>query len=113
MIKIEKYSFGRLTVAKKNYTTDVILLPDDIVLTWQRQKSHFVILPDINDLLETEFDHLCVGTGFYGLMKIDEEIILYCKKRNIQLFIGKTKQAIDKFNSLTSNKKAAALHLTC
>lgn len=113
MIKIESYSFGNLTVAKKIYKNDVLLLPDDIVLSWQRQKSHFVIMKDIKKLTEIELDHLIFGTGFYGLMKIDEEIALFCKKRNIELFIGKTKQAIEKYNALPVNKKAAALHLTC
>jgi len=113
MIKIEKYSFGNLIVDKKKYIRDVLILPGDVVSTWQRQKSHFVIMKDIRDLTEIEFDYLILGTGFYGQMKIAEEIILYCQKKNIQLFIGKTRQAIEKYNSLTSNKKAAALHLTC
>lgn len=111
---VESYSFGKITISGKIYTSDLIIFPDRVESTWWRKSGHNVCLEDIREILEQRFEVLIVGTGYMGLMKVDEEVIRHVRSNGIDLIIEKTKKAITTYNSVFSTKIAiAALHLTC
>jgi hypothetical protein len=112
-MKIQKYSFGNITVGGTDFKSDIILMPDRNIKKWWRQTSHLVELDDIIDLLTANPKLLIIGTGYYGLMKIDKKVTEYCNAISIQLISCKTRKAIEKYNSSTSDFPIAALHLTC
>ena len=111
---IEAYSFGRIVVNKQTYTSDLIILPDKILPSWWRKSGHRVCLEDLSDILKEDLDILIIGTGFFGLMKVNPEIFLELETKNITLIADKTKEAVKKFNDFwVSKKTAGAFHLTC
>lgn len=103
-----------MKISGKIYTSDLIILPTRIDASWWRKTGHRVCMDDLHGILEEEFEVLVVGTGYTGLMKVDEDVIQYAKSKNFDLIVEKTKKAVELFNTLSPKKKTiAAFHLTC
>jgi hypothetical protein len=111
---IESYAFGRMVVDGQAYTSDLIIFPKKINTSWWRKSGHRLCLEDLEDVFEEEPEALVIGTGFNGLMKVDEEVKGKARAKGIALFIEKTEKAVQNFNEIASKKKAiGAFHLTC
>lgn len=111
---IESYAFGRMIVEGQTYTSDLIIFPDRINHSWWRKSGHRLCLEDIEEVLKEEPEVIIVGTGFAGLVKVEEEVKSHAQSKGILLIIEKTKKAAQKFNELFSKKKTVgAFHLTC
>lgn len=107
---IEDYSFGRIVINGKKYTSDIIIT--DTIHSWWRKEGHVLNPEDLTILFSEPPQTLIVGTGAYGAMKVPEKTRKSIKDRGITLIIQKTDKAVKTFNA-TTGKKAAALHLTC
>lgn len=113
---ITEYSFGMMTINGKVYRKDLIILPDgSIHHPWWRSSGHIVSIADINFIFSFCPADLVLGTGDPGLMKPDNSLIPKLESKGIQMHILPTRQAIRKFNKLTSlgSPCAAGFHLTC
>ena len=112
---IESYSFGRIVVDGKEYTTDLIIFSDRVKDGWWRKQGHRLHIEDIEDVVEERPDVLVVGTGYWGLMRVPAETKKYIEERGIELIIQPTKQACKTYNELIRSGKeaAAAFHLSC
>jgi len=111
---IDSYKFGKMVVEGQVYSSDLIIYPDRIDSSWWRKSGHRLCLEDIKEILEEKPEVLVVGTGAYGLMKVDKEVKDYAQAEGIELIVDKTKNAVQKFNELASQKKTiGAFHLTC
>lgn len=111
---IESYTFGRMEVNGHTYTSDLILYPDKVQDSWWRETGHRLSLKDIKDVLKEEPEVIIIGTGFTGLMKVEEEVKQYAQDNGIVLVIKKTKKAVQNFNEIAAKKKTVgAFHLTC
>jgi len=111
---IESYAFGRMIVEGQTYTSDLVIFPDRINHSWWRKSGHRICFEDIEEVLKEEPEIIIIGTGFVGLMKVDEDVKQYAQSRGILLIIEKTKNAVQKFNELFSKKKTVGVfHLTC
>ena len=111
---IEKYQFGKIMVSGSRYNADLIIFPDYIQDNWRRREGHLLKITDLETVINYQPDVLIIGTGMYGLMKIDKDLIQLLKDFNIKrIIIEKTKKACLYYNNETLQKKVAALHLTC
>lgn len=111
---IKSYSFGCMVIKSQTYTSDLILFPARIDDSWWRKSGHRVCLEDIDDVLQEKPEVLVIGTGFYGLMTVEEEVERLAQSRGIELVVKKTKNAILSYNEIASQKKTiGAFHLTC
>lgn len=112
---IEHYDFGEIVVNGVKYIRDVIIFPDKVKANWWRKEGHNLCLEDLKDVLEYKPEILVIGTGYYGYMKVPNEVIEELKKTGIKVHVAKTGEAYKKFNQLIkeSKKVVAALHLTC
>ncbi len=111
---VDSYSFGRIVISGKTYTSDPIIYPDRIDPSWWRKTGHNLCLEDISNIFHENFEVLIIGTGYFGLMRVAEEVIQHAKSQGFEIFIEKTKNAVDEFNRISEQKKTiAALHLTC
>jgi hypothetical protein len=111
---IESYSFGRIVIDKKLYTTDVIVFPDRVEDKWWRKKGHKVYLADIGEIFKENPETLVVGTGYIGRMKVLPETKKRIESAGVQIVIEKTREACKTYNQLSKSKKTvAALHITC
>jgi len=114
-MKIENYIWGALEVGGKIYTRDLKLFGEQVFSNWWRKEGHFLYREDIQDILVLKPDYLVIGSGFYGLMRIDPELEEYLQKNGINYFISDTSSAVNKYNELVQEGKkvAGCFHLTC
>lgn len=114
-IVITDYSFGRIVVEDREYTSDLIIYPDHIQGDWWREKGHRLGLSDLDEVLEYETDFLVVGQGAFGRMKANKEVDEALEERGIEIIAERTGEAINTFNKLLEEDErvVAALHLTC
>ncbi|MEW5900815.1 MAG: MTH938/NDUFAF3 family protein [Acidobacteriota bacterium] len=111
---ITHYEFGRLRLDEQTYSADLIIFPRRVNSTWWRKEGHRLSLADIREVFEEGTEALVIGTGFFGLMKVDEEVRKAAREKGLELHIEKTKRAVALFNELSSRKMTAgAFHLTC
>lgn len=111
---IESCVFGRMIIEGQTYTSDLIIFPDRINHSWWRKSGHRLCLEDIKEVLKEEPEVIIIGTGFTGLMKVEEDVKRHAQSKGILLIIEKTKNAVQKFNELSSKKMTVgAFHLTC
>jgi hypothetical protein len=113
-MKITHYSFGKITINGKTYSSDVIIFPDHINASWWRQEGHVLNIADLKDIIREGLPLLIVGSGFYGAMKVPQETLDYLKSNKIEVFVENTQGAVKRYNDIASQKQCiAALHLTC
>ena len=112
---IERYDFGLVVVDGKQYTSDVIVFPSRVRDGWWRREGHAVCLEDLREVLEDPPEVLVIGTGYYGLVRVEDEVLRELASRGIEVVAQPTKEACRIFNELlkAGRKVAAALHLTC
>ena len=111
---IESYAFGKIAIDGKNYTSDVIIFPDHVKDGWWRKEGHRLGIEDLKDVLEAKPEVLIVGTGYFGSMKVPNEVKEYLTSMKIQLIVENTREASKTYNQLVSTKRTvAAFHLTC
>lgn len=113
-MNIEHYSFGRITIDGKTYTSDVIIYPDKINASWWRKAGHNLEVVDLIDVISAKPEVLVIGTGATGLMKVPKETISHLESKSIEVHVTRTEKAVELFNKFQKDKKViAALHLTC
>lgn len=111
---IETYSFGKIVIDGKTYTSDVIIFPDRIVDSWWRKDGHSLCLDDISEIVQVKPEFLIVGQGSPGLMKVSENVREAIAKLGINLMVMSTDLAVERYNELYKNHKTVgAFHLTC
>ena len=113
-MKIERYSFGSITIDGRTYTSDVIIYPERVDASWWRKEGHNLNIVDLKDVINAKPDVLVVGTGSPGLMKVPKETLSHLESKGIEVHVSLTAKAVELLNKLQSSKKViAAFHLTC
>jgi hypothetical protein len=113
-VKIEHYSFGKITIDGKTFTSDLIIYPNRINHSWWRKEGHLLQIDDLQEVLNEDPEIIVIGTGYSGIMKVNKDVILHFKSRGIKVIVEKTPEAAKIYNELSPLKKTiACLHLTC
>ena len=112
---IDDYSFGRVVIDNKEYTSDIIIYPDGRVQdSWWRKSGHSLCIDDIVDLIDSEPQLIIAGTGSPGLMKPEKELERVLVQKGIEFRAVPSNEAMKIYNKLYSEKKVGAcFHLTC
>lgn len=111
---IEFYSFGQITINGRRYNRDIIIFPDHIKDSWWRKEGHKLNLEDLKEIFKAKPAVLVIGSGYFGLMKVPQEVKNHITSKNIELIVENTKQACQTYNSLCQTRKVVgAFHLTC
>ncbi len=111
---IERCEFGLMVVDGKEYRADLVIHPRGIKSNWWRRQGHELAFADLEDVFQEDIEALVVGTGFSGLMRVNEEVTGEARARGLDIQIRKTPEAAKIFNDLLSGKRVAgAFHLTC
>jgi len=113
-MRIDSYEFGRMVVDGRAYTSDLILYPDRVEASWWRAEGHRLCLQDLDAALSARPDVLLIGTGFFGVMQVPDEVRRAVARKGIDLRVARSGEAVDLFRSLPGDRKVvAAFHLTC
>jgi len=112
---IEAYAFGRMTIDGTEYRSDLIIYPNGRVQDdWWRAAGHRLIADDIAELLATKPALLIVGTGAYGIMKVDPALRERLERDQIAFEAARSKAAVALYNeNVDKRQTAACFHLTC
>jgi len=111
---IEHYSFGRITVDGKTYTSDVLIYPGRVDAHWWRREGHRLQVADLTEVIQAGPQVLVVGTGAYGAMKVPKDTVAYLESKGLEVRVAETDKAVEVFNQLQKDRVViAALHLTC
>ncbi|MBI5026879.1 MAG: Mth938-like domain-containing protein [Nitrospirae bacterium] len=113
-MKIEHYSFGRIVIEGREYTSDVIIYPNRVDPSWWRKQGHFLQVVDLTDVMDAKPSVLIIGTGYHGVMEVPKETLEFLKSKGIEVHTEKTAKAVELYNELSQKRPTiAALHLTC
>ncbi len=114
-MKIDSYSFGRIVIEGRAYTSDVIIYSDRVDASWRRKEGHRLHSEDIADALKEHPDSLIIGTGYDGVMAVPKEVLAYIASQGIEARVERTTKAVELYNALQGKKERviAALHITC
>ena len=114
-MNIDAYEFGRIDIAGQTFTSDVIVLSDEVLDSWWRKEGHRLQIQDLEAAIQAKPEMLVIGTGYFGRMVVLEETRNQLDSRSIDLVIAKTGKAVKEFNRLQQRyaRVVAALHLTC
>jgi len=113
---VSNYEFGRIVVDNRSFKSDIILSNDGIINEgWWRREGHRVTKYDIREILEYSPEVVIFGTGYYGVVKVDEEVGDLFKSRGVRVEKFKSAEAVKRFNELAKQGKRVvlAIHLTC
>jgi len=113
---IEKYSFGSITIDGKTYHHDVEIRDEEEILEWSRKSSHLFDVESVEKAVKLNPGVIILGTGAYGVAKVEEECRNFIEEKGIELIIEKTGKAIKTFNTLCQESKKRVIglfHLTC
>ena len=110
---IDDYTFGKIVINGKTYTSDVIVFKDHVKDNWWRKEGHRVCLEDIEDILNVKPEVVIFGTGAYGRVVVDDEVAKKLKQIGAEVIIEETAKAVEKFNKLQGKNVVLAAHLTC
>lgn len=112
---IDSYVFGRMVIGGRQYTSDLIILPDGrIVSPWWRLTGHRLQPVDIMELLAADPEVIVAGTGAAGFMRPAGELRKLLATRGIEFIAEPSGRAYRTYNLLDAAKKVGAcFHLTC
>jgi len=111
---ITHYSFGKIVIDGRTYTSDVIIYPGRVDDKWWRKEGHRLQTEDLDAIVEAGPEAVIIGTGNLGLMRVMAETKAYLQSRGIEVHVARTSRAVDLFNELQAKKgTVACLHLTC
>lgn len=117
-MRIDRTAFGEITIDGKTYDHDVIIRLSGEILKRKKKlskqlygTSHVVSEDEAKFVFEKGCRQLIVGSGQEGNVRLSPEAEAFFKK-NCQLVIQPTPQAIRAFNE-AHGKKIGLFHVTC
>ncbi|MFC2076186.1 Mth938-like domain-containing protein [candidate division KSB1 bacterium] len=111
---IDSYSFGEITVDGHRYLSDLIIYPDRVDDAWWRIEGHRLQVDDLRDVPGETADLIVIGTGAYGMVEVEPEVLKLLEERGVPVQIDKTEKACLTYNCSCLGKRVIALlHLTC
>jgi len=113
-MKIDSYTFGRIVINGKTYTSDVIIYPGKVNAAWWRKEGHLLRFADVAEALQAKPEVLVIGTGYAGVMRVPRETVDRIEAQGIEVKVERTSKAAEVYNDLQGDRTViAALHITC
>jgi hypothetical protein len=119
MAKIDSFNFGFIVVDDKQYSHDVIILPDGTVKDRNPGKgrlgSHSIARSEVESLKETGPDVILIGTGVSGMARLAHDAEFYLQKPGLNLTVLPSPEIVKKYNQHIDDgdRVAALIHVTC
>jgi len=112
---IEHYKFGNMVINGQSYDKDLLIYDGTVLPNWWRDKGHLLQLSDLDAVLQETPEVVLIGTGKFGMMRINKEVTDYFEQKGIDAYFEKTAKAVARYNELINSGKqvVAGFHLTC
>jgi hypothetical protein len=119
MAKIDSFNFGFIVVDEKQYSGDIVILPDGTVKERNPGKgrlgSHTIARSEVEALTKTQPEVILIGTGMQNMARLAHDAEFYMTEPDVNLEIMPSKEVVKKYNQLVEDgeKVAALIHVTC
>jgi len=115
MMTINSTEFGSITIDGKKYEHDVILDWTGKVEKGWLHTRHLIDKFEFEEFEKRKPEIILIGAGQYGDCEVSESFVQLAEKKNIEVIVKDTPEAIKKFNELVKNGKKvlAYFHVTC
>jgi len=117
--RIDRASFGEVTIERQTYTRDVCISVDGKVKKRKKSlareaygSSHTLGPKELDRVCRGGPEVLFVGTGHSGQLQLADDVEPYLSKRSIECRALPTPKAIKAYNRC-DRRKAALIHVTC
>ena len=117
-MRIDRTAVGEITIDGKTYDHDVIIRLSGEILKRKKKLSkqlynlHIVSEDEAKFVFEKGCRQLIVGSGQEGNVRLSPEAEAFFAKKNCEVVIQPTPQAIRAFND-AHGKKIGLFHVTC
>ncbi|HTT47166.1 MAG TPA: MTH938/NDUFAF3 family protein [Pseudolabrys sp.] len=118
-MRIDRTAFGQITIDGKTYDHDVIIRLSGEILKRKKKlskrlygTSHVVSEDEAKFVFEKDCRRLILGSGQQGNVRLSPEAEAFFAKKDCQIVIQPTPQAIRTFND-AHGKKIGLFHVTC
>lgn len=114
-MKIDDWSFGKITIDGNDYSRDVIVFPDEVRENWWRKEGHSLDGEDLGAVLERKPAVFVMGCGYTPALTVPNETRRLLAEAGIEVRELPTPEACKELNRLFAEGEDAAggLHLTC
>ncbi len=116
---IDKTRFGSITIAGEKYTNDVLIRLDGEVVKRKKKLSkaeygtaHILSLAEAKHVYEDGAAWILIGSGYSGLVRLSDEAEQFFKKKDCQVKILPTPEAVDWWNE-AEGPGIGLFHVTC
>jgi hypothetical protein len=116
---IQSTEFGSITVDEEVYDHDIVIRLNGNVKKRKKKlskeqygTSHTVSLAEAEHIYDDGAEHLVIGTGQYGNVKLSEEAESYFKDKACSVDLSPTPDAVKAWNKAES-KTIGMFHVTC
>ena len=113
-MKIDAYTFGRITIGGVSYTNDIIVFHNSVSPNWWRKEGHSLFPEDLEEVVKRGVRKLIIGCGASSVMRVPEATLAWLREKGITPVALDTASAVEEYNKCAEDPEAAAcLHLTC
>ena len=117
--KIDKTKFGSITIEGEKHTHDIIIRLNGKIENRKKRlskdvygTSHIISLAEAEHVYEEGAEHIIIGTGQSGLVKLSDEAIEFFTLKECQFLLLPTPEAIKLWNK-RKNPAIGLFHITC
>lgn len=117
--KINKSSFGSITVEGMDYDHDIIITLGGKVKKRKKKlskavygTSHIISLEEVEYVFKEGAEGIIIGSGQYGAAELSMKAAGYLQQKNCEVKILSTPDAIREWNG-AEGKWLALFHITC
>lgn len=118
-LKIDRTSFGSITINGEQYDNDVIIRMDSSVHKRKKKlskekygTSHILSKKEAKFIYEDGARYVIIGSGQYDALKLSDEAYEFFKTKKCKVICEATPKAIKTWNE-NSDSKVAMFHVTC
>ena len=114
---ITSYTFGKMTIGSRSFSSDLIIFPDGRIRdNWYRRAGHLLEMDDLKTLVPEKPDLIITGTGAYGRMALAPDLESELGSLGINIRAMATPEAVTLYNEMIREPDrniSACFHLTC
>ena len=117
--KIEKTTFGSITIDDNKYEHDVLIRLNGKVEKRKKKlskevfgTSHVISLAEAEYVFEQGAEKIIIGTGQSGMVKLSEEAAKFFKQQGCQAVLLPTPEALHEWNK-AKGATIGLFHVTC
>ncbi len=117
--KIDKTRFGSVTIQGNLVEYDIIIRLNGVVEKRKKSlskeiygTSHIISLAEAKYVYQEGAERLIIGTGQDGMVKLSDDARAYFKKKDCQVELQPTPQAIETWNK-AEGASIGLFHVTC